>query len=122
MYLKDDNLLPVLNNQVTTANSSSYKKGMEGVKTLFLSEATQDTVVYPYQSEQFGEYAWASTKANPKTLEFLEGEQYTFNYLGLKERYDVNSTNSSIILSSFPGDHIRFSDAYWDDVIIPLLK
>ena len=92
MYLKDDNLLPVLNNQVPTANSSSYKRGMEEIKTLFLAEATEDSVVYPYQSETFGQYAWATSKANPTTLDFLQGEQYSQDYLGLKERYDKNSS------------------------------
>lgn len=122
MYKQEDNLLPVLNNQVVTANSTAYKRGIAEIKTLFLSEGTQDTVVYPYVSEQFGGYAFSSDKSNPVTLSFLEDEQYTKDLLGLKTRYDTNATGAAIIFSSFPGDHLRFSDAYWDSEVIPLLQ
>jgi hypothetical protein len=93
---------------------------MEAVETVVLSEALQDEVVYPYQSEQFGGYAWASTKANPKTLNFTEGDSYQGDLLGLRTRAQTNP--ASLVLSSFEGGHIRFSDQYWNSVIIPFLK
>jgi palmitoyl-protein thioesterase len=72
MYDTQNALLPRLNNQVPHANSSQYKRNMEQVKTVVLIQATQDTVVYPYQSEQFGGYAWATTKAAAPSVTPLE--------------------------------------------------
>ncbi len=83
---------------------------MEAIETVVLSEALQDEVVYPYQSEQFGGYAWADTKANPRTLNFTEGDSYQGDLLGLRTR--AQSNPSSLVLSSFEGGHIQFSDQY----------
>ena len=119
MYLTQNVVLPVLNNQVPHANSSAYKAAVGAINTIVLSEATEDTVVYPFESEQFGGYAFAPTKANPVTLNFTEGDSYAGDLLGLRTRYE--SAPSSLVLSSFVGDHIRFSDQYWDSFIIPFL-
>ena len=120
MYLSENDCLPVLNNQVAHARSAEYKAAMAAVKTLVLSEALQDTVVYPFQSEQFGGYAWADTKANPVTLNFTQGDSYQGDLIGLRTR--AQQDPASLVLSSFEGDHIRFSDAYWDTVIMPFLQ
>jgi hypothetical protein len=114
-------ILPALNNLVV--RNTSYVAALADVKTILLSEALQDTVVYPYQSEQFGGYAWtdAAGKAHPQTLEFnsSRNDQWATDALGLRTR--AQSAPDSIIFSSFEGDHIRFSDAYWNDVVLPLL-
>ena len=90
---------------------------------LAASEALQDEVVYPYQSEQFGAYAWtnASGKAHPATLEFDDprNDQWRADALGLRTR--AQTAPASLVFSSFIGDHIRFSDQYWDEVVLPLL-
>jgi hypothetical protein len=41
-----------------TANSSVYKSRMSSITTLVMGRATEDTVVYPSESEQFGGYLW----------------------------------------------------------------
>lgn len=110
MYDTQNALLPRLNNQVPHANSSQYKRNVEQVKTVVLIQATQDTVVYPYQSEQFGGYAWATTKANPVTLNFTEGYSYTGDLLGLRTR--AQASNNALVLSEFVGEHIRFNDTF----------
>ena len=120
LYLEGNQCLPYLNNQKAHPNATAYKAAMEAIETVVLSEALQDEVVYPYESEQFGGYAWADTKANPKTLNFTEGDSYAGDLLGLRTRAQSNPT--SLVLSSFEGGHIQFSDQYWNDVIIPFLK
>jgi palmitoyl-protein thioesterase len=110
MYDTQNDLLPVLNNQVPHANSSLYKRNMERIRTVVLSQATQDTVVYPYESEQFGGYAWATTKAHPVTLNFTQGYSYAGDLIGLRTR--AENGNGSLVLSEFVGDHIRFNDSY----------
>jgi palmitoyl-protein thioesterase len=112
MYEEQNHVLPVLNNQVKHANASLFKRNMEGVKTVVLSQATQDTVVYPFESEQFGGYAWAATKTSPTTLNFTEGYSFQGDLIGLKTRYEKDP--ASLVLSQFMGDHIRFSDQYWN--------
>lgn len=120
MYLSQNDLLPVLNNQVQHANSSLFKANIEKIQTIVLSQALNDTVVYPYQSEQFGGYAWATSKANPVTLNFTTGYSYAGDLIGLRTRATGNP--AGLVLSEFEGDHIRFSDAYWDSVIMPYLQ
>ena len=105
-----NHLLPLLNNQVKHPKEALYKHNMEAVRTIVLSQATQDTVVYPYESEQFGGYAWADTKANPITLNFTQGDSYAGDLLGLRTR--ATRAPSTLVLTEFVGDHIRFSDAY----------
>ncbi len=49
-----------VNNEVSGKNAS-YKSNMLTLNKLVLAEATEDTIVYPYQSEQFGGYQWNTT-------------------------------------------------------------
>ena len=119
-YLNGNECLPLLNNQKQHANSSAYTAAIASIQNIVLSEALQDTVVYPFQSEQFGGYAFQGAKANPVTLNFTQGDSYSGDLIGLRTRALQNPT--SLVLSSFEGDHIRFSDAYWNSVIIPYLQ
>ncbi len=114
-------ILPALNNLLV--KNATYVAALAAIKTIVLSEALQDTVVYPYESEQFGGYAWtdAAGKAKPVTMQFNDtrNDQWASDYLGLRTRYET--APDSLVLSSFEGDHIRFSDQYWDTVILPFL-
>lgn len=115
-------ILPDLNNLGLAANAS-YVAALAAIKTIILSEALQDTVVYPFESEQFGAYAWtdAAGKSHPVTLQFNDtrNDQWKTDALGLRTR--AQQAPDSLILSSFEGDHIRFSDNYWDTEILPFL-
>ena len=114
-------ILPALNNLLV--KNASYVTALASIKTLLLAEALSDTVVYPYQSEQFGAYAWtdAAGKTKPVTLEFNDtrNDQWRSDALGLRTR--AQTAPDSLVFSSFEGDHIRFSDQWWDDVVLPLL-
>ena len=117
LYLAENTLLPPLNNQLAHANASEYKAAMAAVKVVLLSQALNDTVVYPFLSEQFGGYEFSTNSSSaPVTYDFAHGAQRTQNLLGLADR-----DGSTLILSSFEGDHIRFNDSYWDEVVLPLL-
>ena len=114
-------ILPALNNLLSV--NKSYVAALADIKTIVLAEALQDTVVYPYQSEQFGSYAWtdAAGKDKPVTLAFNDtrNDQWAGDFLGLRTR--AQTAPDTLIFSSFEGDHIRFSDAWWDSVVLPLL-
>lgn len=60
LYLTENRFLPQLNNELPAKNGS-YKAHMISLNKLVLVEATEDTIVYPYQSEQFGGYEWGTT-------------------------------------------------------------
>lgn len=115
-------IMPNLNNLIT--RNTSYVAALAAIENIVLSEALNDTVVYPYQSEQFGGYAWtdAAGKDKPTTLEFNSSanDQWATDNLGLRTR--AQTAPETLVLSSFEGDHIRFSDAYWDTVIMPFLQ
>lgn len=60
-----------LNNDLQNKNGS-YRANMVSLNKLVLVEATEDTVVYPYQSEQFGGYEWGTTvRAHPFCVAFV---------------------------------------------------
>jgi hypothetical protein len=59
LYLTQNRFLPQLNNELPAKNGS-YKANMVSLNKLVLVEATEDTIVYPYQSEQFGGYEWGT--------------------------------------------------------------
>ena len=115
-------ILPALNNILV--RNQSYIDALDSIENIILSEALQDTVVYPYQSEQFGAYQWtdAAGKSKPVTLEFNDtrNDQWANDLLGLRTR--SQQAPNTLLLSSFEGDHIRFSDQYWNDIIMPYLQ
>lgn len=47
------------NNDLAKKNQT-FKANMISLNKLALVEATLDTIVYPYQSEQFGGYVWGT--------------------------------------------------------------
>lgn len=122
-YLQHNLVLPALNNEVVTAHSSTFKANMASLATIVLVEALQDTVVYPYQSELFGGYAYTNGTFEdaPRVVynftDASQSAQWSGDLLGLRTRYE--SSPSTLVFSSFEGDHLRFSDAYWDSEILP---
>lgn len=112
-YLHENKYLPALNNQLPNRNAS-YVDAITKLDKMFLVEATKDTVVYPFASEQFGGYQFG-TKDTVFTLR--QGRLYTDNLFGLKTLDQA----SKVQTSSFVGDHLRFSNQYWEDTILPVL-
>lgn len=125
-YLTKNPCLPDLNNELgnSSANFAPYKAAMQAVKTVVLSEALQDTVVYPHQSESFGGYAFNDNDKSQQTLylfnDTVNSPQWTGDLLGLRTRFQA--APDSLVFTSFEGDHLRFSDAYWNDVVLPYLQ
>ena len=51
----------------------------------------------------------------PVAVDFLAGDQYATDALGLRTSYDAGRVD----LLSFDGDHLRFNQSFWDTVIAP---
>lgn len=119
-FLTENKFLPPTNNLLGSGgNATRNKAAILSLNLVLLSEATGDTVVFPFASEQFGGYV-AANGTKPlfsTTYNFTQGAQYTEDLLGLGTLYNTGK----ITLSSFDGNHLQFSDAYWNSVVLPYL-
>ena len=141
-YLTHNLCLPELNNEVVTANSSLYASRIASLANIVLSEALNDTVVYPHQSESFGgvskqgwwgaqaehpphslnpppppapapaQYEWTNStfETSPEIVytftDAAQSPQWQGDLLSLRTRYET--APSTLLFSTFEGDHIRF--------------
>jgi len=112
-YLKSSRFLADLNNEKETKNST-YKKNMMSLKEYVLVMAEGDGMVIPKESEQHGFYKWGNSYEIEK-LEDTEG--YKGDWLGLQSL----DKEKRIVKLSFPGDHLRFSQKFWNEEILPRL-
>jgi palmitoyl-protein thioesterase len=112
-YLRENTYLPYINNEIRV--NSTYKATITGLKRMSLIQALNDTVVYPHESEQFGGYVWGS---NNTVFTLRESQAYAQDWLGLK----TLDTSGRLHLDSYVGDHLRFSDEYWNTHILPLFN
>ena len=119
-FLTHNQYLPKINNLLgmNQPNATQYRTNMLNLNQIVLSQATEDTVVYPYQSEQFGGYQWTNgTKTNTTIYTLQNSDQWNYDYIGLK----TLTQNNQILFTEFQGDHLKFNDSYWNDIIIPYL-
>lgn len=92
--------------------NAGYKARFSSLNALFLSGALNDTVLYPWQSSQFGGFKWNTTN---ELYTFFESDLYTQDTIGLQALYAANKT----AFSSFEGGHLGFTTQYWDSVVLP---
>ena len=85
------------------------------IRNLVLVKFLQDTVVIPRDSEHFAFYAENDTA---KMIPLQESALYTKDLLGLK----TMDQQSRLKFLETPGDHLRFTDQWFIDNIIPYLK
>lgn len=98
-----------------THTRTHTQANIQSLNQLILIEATKDTVVYPYESEQFGGYKWG-TKDTLFTIK--EGEIYTDDLIGLKEL----DAQGKLGFNSYPGQHVQFSQTFWDNEVLPFFN
>ncbi|KAA0163410.1 hypothetical protein FNF31_00587 [Cafeteria roenbergensis] len=112
LYLSGNPFLPALNGQTTV--NETYKRNFESLNSVTLGMALNDTVVYPKESEQFGGYAWG-TKDTVFTMR--QADFYESNSFGLRTLNEAGKVS----MVQYEGDHLRFSDAWWNANILPRL-
>lgn len=101
-------------NQERTFNEQ-YKTNLLKIRNLVLVKFLQDTVVIPRDSEHFAFYAENDTS---RIIPLQESGLYTKDLLGLK----TLDQQSRLKFLETPGDHLRFTDQWFIDNIIPYLK
>jgi len=112
-YLKDSTFLADVNNEREQKNAS-YVLNMTALNKYVLVMALNDTVVEPKESEQHGFWAWGD-QTHSKIETIFQTQAYQENWLGLQT---LNNTGRLDLLS-FEGEHIRFSQQFWDQTILP---
>lgn len=120
-YLDGNKWLTSLNNQGNFSGNnanSTYTSNWASLDQLLLVGATEDTVVYPWQSEWFGGWDWTDSPSAPLTVfNYTEWPPYQNNAFGLKTLIDAGS----VTFKSYAGDHLRFSTEFWNDNVLPVL-
>ncbi|CAF3874962.1 unnamed protein product, partial [Rotaria magnacalcarata] len=101
-------------NQERTFNPD-YKTNFLKIRNLVLVKFLRDTMVDPHESEHFGFYAENNTA---KIVPLRESTLYANDLLGLK----IMDQQSRIKFLESDTDHLRFTDQWFIDNIIPFLK
>lgn len=114
-YLKASPFLADINNE-RDATNSSYAARMRSLELLVAVRALNDTTVVPNDSEHFGFWAWNGANAPAVPLRQTDG--YRADAIGLR----TLDESGRLRLLSYEGEHMRFSDAYWQSTILPILK
>ncbi|CAG5117433.1 unnamed protein product [Candidula unifasciata] len=95
--------------------NATYKANLLKLKNLVLVMFGNDTIVDPKESEWFGFYIEGQGKA---LYNMTESKLYQQDLLGLKE---LNESGRLTLLEA-PGDHLQFTDAWFEANILRFLK
>lgn len=116
-YLGQNTFLPYLNNEIPGKHNATYTSNFRSLEKVLLGMALNDTVVYPHESEQFGGYAFTDGDKDTKTVYTMrEWSQYKNDAFGLRTLDEAGK----ISFAQFQGDHLRFSDEWWNAVVLPV--
>lgn len=113
-YLKGSVFLPEENNERgTDEQKAELKKRFTSLNGAMLVMATEDTMVYPRESEWF----W-QLEDNMRKVQNLEDSDFWKNdNIGLKALTEAGKVQNV----SFEGDHLQFSQADIDNTFVPFL-
>jgi palmitoyl-protein thioesterase len=113
LHIKASNFLADINNERSVKNET-YKQNLMSLELFAMVKFLQDSFVQPIESEWFGYYKLGQDK---DVLTLQETELYQSDWLGLKE---MDKQNKLKFLAT-NGDHLRFTDQWFIENIIPLL-
>ena len=112
-YVAGSVFLPHLNNEEDDEDAKAARKArFSALNGALLMMFTEDTMVYPKESEWFQELAADGTVQPLEDSDF-----YKNDYIGLRALNEANK----VTFSSVVGDHLQFSQDDIDNTIIPFL-
>ena len=115
LYLKYSEFLPYLNNELGTDEAmASNKERFSSLHGLMAVMFTEDTMVYPKESEWFQQLE-ASDMVTAQPLE--DSQFYSEDLIGLRTLNEAGAVQ----FISIEGDHLQFSQSDIDDTFIPFL-
>ncbi|RUS92111.1 hypothetical protein EGW08_000135 [Elysia chlorotica] len=95
--------------------NQTYKTNLLKLKNMVLVKFAYDTMVDPKESEWFGFY---NEGQGVKLYNMTQSKLYQQDLIGLKE---LNESGRIALLES-PGDHLQFTDAWFEANILKFLK
>jgi palmitoyl-protein thioesterase len=113
-YINKCAFLPDINNE-KPQKKESYKKNLTTLKTLVLVLFTEDTMVQPRTSQWFGFYRDGQDQ---QLVDMRDTNLYKQDWIGLKEL----DTQNKIKFVECHGDHLRFTDQWFIENVIPHLR
>ena len=112
-YLAGSVFLPHLNNEEDDETTKAARKDrFTALNGALLMMFTEDTMVYPKESEWFQQL-----NADGTVQPLEESDFYTQDYLGVKTLNEANK----IQFVSVVGDHLQFTEADITNTIVPFL-
>lgn len=102
-----------MNNEKATKNDQ-YKKNLMTLDKYVMVMASDDSMVIPNVSEQHSFWKWGDDKTK---VDFRDSEGYLGDWLGLK----TMDQQKKIDLFEYTGDHLRWSNDFWNNTILPYL-
>ncbi|EGD79194.1 palmitoyl-protein thioesterase 1 [Salpingoeca rosetta] len=114
-YLEKNIFLADLNNERATKNAT-YKQNLASLNRFVLIEFSEDTMVVPRESSQFGYFKEGAMK---EIVPMRQQPIYTEDWIGLQQL----DKDNRIVEKKCPGDHLQFTMKYFlDNVISPFLN
>ncbi|XP_051494223.1 palmitoyl-protein thioesterase 1 isoform X3 [Apus apus] len=95
--------------------NETYKKNLMALKKFVMVKFLNDTMVDPPISEWFGFYKSGQAK---ETIPLRETSLYTEDRLGLQEMDKAGK----LVFLGVEGDHLHFSEEWFDTTILPFLQ
>lgn len=111
-YLAKSEFLAAANNEKSI--NTQYANGFKAINQLVLIEFTEDTVVDPKTSEQFGYFKIGSKK---DLLLYNQTDDYINDILGLK----TLDEQGKIVFEYIVGNHLQFNNSEVQRTVIPYL-
>jgi len=113
-YLSKCVFLPDINNEFPTKNAT-YKKNLLSLNQMVLVLFTEDKVVQPRESEWFGFYV----EGQDHIVQGVESTAlYKEDWIGLR----ALNENKRVQFISTVGDHLEFTDKWFNETLIPFLN
>lgn len=113
-YLDKSVFLADINNERTQKNAT-YKANFASLRKLVMVKFLRDTMVQPRESEWFGFYRLGQ---DTEILPMRQTQLYLEDWIGLRT---LDEAGKVYALSS-DTDHLRFTDAWFDEHILPHLR
>lgn len=112
-YLQSCTFLPDINNEHAQKNATYFQR-ITALDHLVLVKFTQDSVIFPRESEWFGFFA---NNSDTQVVPLQKSPLYTQDWLGLRT---LDQSGKLVFLAS-PGDHLQFTHAWFVTNIAPFL-
>lgn len=113
-YLKSSTFLADINNE-RPAKNLKYWENMKRLSKYVLVTALNDSTVIPLVSESFGYWNWGEDKT---LISLRDSPAYLEDWIGLK----TLDEQGKLVELSYQGDHVRWSNEFWSQEILPFFS